>query len=54
MDRGAWQATGHRVTKSQTQFSDYTAAAAFINFQQGNLSAITFISARGQRCYKGE
>jgi len=54
MDRGAWRATGHRVAKSQTQLIDYTAAAAFINLHQGNLSAITFISARHQRCYKGE
>ena len=23
MDRGAWQATVHRVTKSRTQLSDY-------------------------------
>ena len=24
MDRGAWQAVVHRVTKSQTQLSDFT------------------------------
>ena len=24
MDRGAWQATAHGVTKSQTQLSDFT------------------------------
>ena len=24
MDRGAWQATVHEVTKSQTQLSDFT------------------------------
>ena len=28
MDRGAWQATVHGVTKSQTRLSNYTAAAA--------------------------
>ena len=25
MDRGAWQATVHDISKSQTQLSDYTA-----------------------------
>ena len=28
MDREAWEATGHRVTKSRTRLSDFAAAAA--------------------------
>ena len=32
MDRGAWQATVHRVAKSQTRLSDFTSFLSVFNF----------------------
>ena len=31
MDRGAWQATVHRVTKSRTQLSDYVCVCVCVH-----------------------
>ena len=35
MDRGAWQATVHRVTKNQTLLSDFHLHFFFISFKRG-------------------
>ena len=54
MDRGAWQATVHRVTKSQTRLSDYHSltqlflycfsSLLYCEFHEGRLSIIFLYS----------
>ena len=34
MDRGAWQATVHRVAKSQTRLSDFTSSLLYVLYVQ--------------------
>ena len=42
MDRGAWQATIHGVTKSQTQLSDNTHTSLLLNasYPRGDLNCL--------------
>ena len=51
MDGGAWQATGHGITKSQTQLSDYLRgkiSCMFMTLTTNTFSSLLFIL---QFCY---
>ena len=51
MDRGAWQATVHRVTKSRTRLSDFTSGSwpllRFVSSPPGLWSSEDFSGAEG-------
>ena len=55
MDRGAWQVTGHVVTKSQTWLSDYAQVHGYVHnsFQQKSgfrLSCAQYLSVAYKTC----